>query len=288
MNTYYYLSADKEPHGPHTLDELRALLATGKLTEATMVSAPGSGNWISLATLLTTPQAMPTLPQQDAGPCPACSCKLATTLNLLPERCPQCGYRLRPQNPNSLWQNFLLALRKSFVLKGRATRIELWSFVLFSMILSFIFLTVLQIAAVILLPAEALFALDTPNYNDMPLFMTPEVKTALILISTLTIIFNIVLFVPQLSATIRRLHDVGRSGWHVVLYLAMCMVLPFCAGCIAGALSNPSTSPLIFIGIGVALSLTLIGYALYLFILLILDSHRGTNTYGVSPKYPIS
>ena len=288
MTTYYYLSADKEPQGPHTLDELRALLATGKLTNDTMVSTLGSGNWVSLSTLLSTPQALPAIPQQEAGPCPACGCKLSATLNLLPERCPQCAYRLRPQNPNSLWQNFLQALRKSFVLQGRATRIELWSFVLFSTIISVAFLTVVQIAAVIMLPAEALFALNTPNNNDMPLYMTPEAETALILISTLTVIFNIIIFVPQFTATVRRLHDVGRSGWLAGLYLAACILLPFLAGFLAGFIHQSTAAPILALIIGLTVTLFLIGFGIYLFILLLLDSHRGTNKYGVSPKYPIS
>lgn len=65
-------------------------------------------------------------------------------------------------------------------------------------------------------------------------------------------LFSLLIFVPSLSLTIRRLHDTGRSAWHVLWSF-----------------------------------LPVVG-TIILFVFMCLDSHPGMNQYGPSPKYPMA
>ncbi len=295
MNEYYYLNENREPQGPHTLDELRALLATGKLQPDTKAARKGDSTWRDLQAVLDTPaQPLPVPPQSaPAGTCPSCAGELSATNNQLPEQCPACGYRLRAFNIHDLWQNFVLALRKSFTIKGRAPRIEYWSFVLFSTIIVQVFLTALQIVAVGMLPEDTLTALDNPGANNMPDELPTGALIMLFVLGLVYFVLNLAVMVPHITVTIRRLHDVGRSGMWLLGYfvllgvwilslLAMVAALPFLSQ--TEATPYDSVLPIMF----VVTMLIVLAYGLYLFILSVLDSQRGPNKYGPSPKYPIS
>lgn len=295
MNEYYYLNENREPQGPHTLDELRALLATGKLQPDTKAARKGDSTWSDLQAVLDTPVQVMSVPAQSApaGTCPACATELSAANNQLPERCPGCGYRLRAFNIHDLWQNFVLALRKSFVIKGRAPRIEYWSFVLFSTIIVQVFLTVLQIVAVGMLPEDTLTALDNPGANNMPDELPTGALIMLFVLGLVYFLLNLAVMVPHITVTIRRLHDVGRSGMWLLGYfvllgvwilslLAMVAALPFLSQ--TEATPYDSVLPIMFV---VMLLITLAA-CLYIFILTVLDSQRGPNKYGPSPKYPLS
>ncbi len=296
MNEYYYLNENKEPQGPHTIDELRALLATGKLQPDTKAARKGDSTWRDLQAVLDTPIQVMSMPAQSApaGTCPACDTELSATNNQLPERCPGCGYRLRAFNIHDLWQNFVLALRKSFVIKGRAPRIEYWSFVLFSTIIVYVFMTVLQIVAVSMLPTDALTALDTPGAENMPEELPVGAIAVLFILGIVHFLLNLAVMVPQITVTVRRLHDVGRSGkWLlgyfvlVVLWVASLIAMVASMAPYEATADTPDIAmsfPIIFI---VMLLITLAS-CLYIFILTVLDSQRGPNKYGPSPKYPLS
>ena len=81
---------------------------------------------------------------------------------------------------------------------GRATRSDYWYFVLFTVIISIV-----------------LNLIDTYAINPL-LGMTPEeaVKGGL-----LSGIFALALFIPQLGLGVRRLHDIGKSGWWYFIIL---------------------------------------------------------------------
>ena len=84
---------------------------------------------------------------------------------------------------------FLIALRKYAVFSGRARRKEYWFFLLFYLILLFLPGTVLA-----LLGVEA-----------------EDVLTAVILVTVLA------LALPNIAVTVRRLHDIGLSGWWILI-----------------------------------------------------------------------
>src|SRR5690348_8012138 len=75
--------------------------------------------------------------------------------------------------------SYLTVLQKSFTFQGRARRKEYWLFILFNYIVLIGFSLV-------------------GNLFEMPLLST---------------IYSLIMFIPSISAIVRRMHDVGRSGW---------------------------------------------------------------------------
>lgn len=113
---------------------------------------------------------------------------------------------------------FIEAYKRAFDFSGRSRRKEYWMFVLFYAI-ALIILTIL----------------------DRVLFGDSE-------IAVLSLIFTLVSAIPSISITVRRLHDIGKSGWWILLSL-----IPFVGGII-------------------------------LFVFTVLDSQHGSNKWGTNPK----
>ena len=95
---------------------------------------------------------------------------------------------------------FILALKNWNKFKGRANRSEFWYFTLFYFILAIItyFIDV------------SFFGYDPMDPNSLGV-LQPAI--------------NLVLFIPSFSVTIRRLHDVNKSGWNLLWYLTIIMTL---------------------------------------------------------------
>jgi len=91
------------------------------------------------------------------------------------------------------FQWFITAIKKFADFKGRARRKEYWYFVLFS------------------------------NLITLPLSFLAE---SLPIISIVSLVFSLALIIPSLATGVRRMHDVGKSGWFLLipfynLYLAV-------------------------------------------------------------------
>jgi len=115
---------------------------------------------------------------------------------------------------------YISVIKKYAVFDGRARREEYWMFVLFNFIISLV-LGILDIIS---------GTMDASGFG---------------LLST---IYMLGVLLPGLGVTIRRLHDIGKSGW----FIWICLI-PI-IGCI------------------------------WLLILLVTDSNPGTNKYGPNPK----
>jgi uncharacterized membrane protein YhaH (DUF805 family) len=115
--------------------------------------------------------------------------------------------------------------------KGRATRSEYWYFLLFSIIIALI-----------------LTALDSMIINPL-LGIQPVVETART--GILGMLFSIGTLIPSVALAIRRLHDIGKNGWWILL--------------------------------GVIPIVNIIGIFVLLYFF-IKDSQPGENLYGPSPK----
>lgn len=102
---------------------------------------------------------------------------------------------------------------------GRARRREYWTFVLVNCLI-----------ALLLLTLGLAFGEDSPASNIM------------------VTIFYLIMLVPNLSVSVRRLHDIGKSGWYMFLSL-----IPLIGG-------------------------------LILLIWSLMDSEPGENQYGKNPK----
>ena len=90
---------------------------------------------------------------------------------------------------------YILAFKQAFNFKGRANRPEFWYFTLFYTIIYFISLLI-----------------------DTQVLGTSMSETGLI-----GGIYALISIIPSLSVTIRRLHDVNKSGWN---YLWVFTIIP--------------------------------------------------------------
>ena len=86
------------------------------------------------------------------------------------------------------FQYFLDAFRKYAVFQGRSRRKEYWYFVLFTFIIG-----------------VCLEVLDFVFFKN--------------LFVPFAIIYDLAVFIPSLAVTVRRLHDIGKSGWWYLIFL---------------------------------------------------------------------
>ena len=122
---------------------------------------------------------------------------------------------------------YLTVLKKYADFKGRASRKEYWMFVLFNIVFS--------IAAFLL---------------DRLLGLTSLIQGGEF--GILTILYPLAVLIPALAVTVRRLHDVGKSGWMILIGL-----------------------------------IPLIG-SIWLLVLYLTDSIPGANRYGPNPKESVT
>ena len=119
---------------------------------------------------------------------------------------------------------YIAALKKYAVFQGRAQRKEYWFFILFYLI----FMVVAFIVDAVL---GTEYYVD--EFESIGLFAT---------------LYSLAMIVPSLAVTVRRLHDVGRSGWWILISL-----IPLIGGIV-------------------------------IFVFMVLDSQEGENRFGPNPK----
>ena len=133
---------------------------------------------------------------------------------------------------------FLKVLKNYTDFKGRSRRTEFWMFFLFNSIF-------LIVAGII----DNLLGITFDTIFGLPIKIHPEFTAIQISPSGyFYLIYALAILIPGLAVTVRRLHDVGKSGWMLLIGL-----------------------------------IPLLG-AIYLFVLLVTDSNLGPNQYGENPK----
>ena len=126
---------------------------------------------------------------------------------------------------------YIRVLKKYAVFSGRARRTEYWMFVLFNFIFSLV-ASLLQLA--IFGMALWVFSPLSIEYGVIGSFIP--------------VVYYIAVFVPTLAVSVRRLHDIGKSGWYLLINLI------------------PIAGPIWFL------------------VLVCSDSQPGDNEYGPNPK----
>jgi len=119
---------------------------------------------------------------------------------------------------------YLKALQSYATFNGRARRSEYWNFIFVNLIFSFI--------AII---ADHIFRIAMPLIGYGPI----------------TFLYSLAVFCPALGVLVRRLHDVGKSGWF-----------------------------------GLIIFIPLVGLV-WLFVLLVSEGNAGENEYGTNPKVEV-
>lgn len=91
---------------------------------------------------------------------------------------------------------YLEVLKKYAVFSGRARRKEYWMFVLFNLIFA--------IAAMII---DNVLGLAIKDVGYGPFY----------------ILYSLATLIPGLAVSVRRLHDIGKSGWYLLMGLIPCV-----------------------------------------------------------------
>ena len=294
---YFYITqSNKSPKGPYYLSELERMVQMGEIDDDALIAAAGDTEWVPLRSKLhsgaccgmpdlppiPTHLVMPAIPSvAEVGPCPDCGKKVPLGPDgQIPVECPHCRYLFRAENPSSFWGNIQLTFKKLTVFKGRATRMEFWYFYLFNYIVSLCItmpLAVMQISS--MTPTQM-------RLYEEQMFLVGHWDTPAGIIQLVQIVLSLVFMLLQLSVTVRRLHDVGKSATLLaLLYLPIPLMLLLAFGLINSA-NSPLTTLWTLLGIVLVLCIFLMAVSIALLVAVCTDSKPGSNRYGLSPKYP--
>lgn len=91
---------------------------------------------------------------------------------------------------------YLKVLKQYADFKGRARRKEYWYFILFN-----------GIFALIAMGLDNLLGITFSSYNRNLFY------------GYLYVLYGLIVFIPSLAVVVRRLHDVGKSGWWYLIVL---------------------------------------------------------------------
>lgn len=229
----YYLAKNGQKAGPFTIEQL----VQNGLTPESLVFTQGMTAWTKasevaeLASILKpTPAPQPAPAAPAPAPAPQPQYQAPQPQYQQPYQQPAMGnYVATPQ------MDFVTAvktcLQKYFNFKGRARRSEFWWFMLATYIFNSVVNGILySIMGGLLAKKEALKAELTQqglnsimNGGDLEAVKqaaeSQDPTTTIIILGILMFIVSVVIFIPQLSAMVRRLHDVGKSGNILWLYL---------------------------------------------------------------------
>ena len=163
---------------------------------------------------------------------------------------------------------------KYAVFKGRARRSEYWWFSLF----------ILLVTAVLLGPVAVLAYLEESGVinTDSGLWSAGFAISAIM--ALIGVLFLLAMIIPSIAVEVRRLHDIGRSGWWVFWSFAVSLLaasVPFFLFDFKVAL-DMALLPGLLLGVTKLCNWIL---EIVLFVFTLLNSHKGENKYGPSPKY---
>ena len=214
---YYYLNSKKTPTGPHSIEELCALLQQGTITLETLAAPVGGDAWKPLGTILTEASAagedLPPVPGiKGEVACPYCGQEFTTERKGLPEQCPHCGAELHAQS-GGLWRNFALAVKRCLVFRGRSTRKEYWS----TMLICFVLYMLLAMSLII-----TLVTLEVGDHIEHGTAIWVGAGAYVFICLSSILLF--------LGVQVRRLHDVGWSGWWVAASMLFGVGFGFAGG----------------------------------------------------------
>jgi len=173
--------------------------------------------------------------------------------------------------------------RKYFTFSGRASRAEYWWWTLFLFAGSFVYTFVGMIAlAPMFKGALGGLEVDTLALED---FGAGE----LLWITVIGAAFSLLTFIPTLSVTVRRLHDIGRSGaWILMPWLLNGAV--FLGGLISGSVAtgvpgldgiggDPLIGTILMFGGGIGLLIM----SIKMLVWMLKRGTRGDNFFGADP-----
>ncbi len=271
---YYYLK-NNQPVGPLNEEQLKSTIISEGLLPDTLVATEGAQQWVPLQTIPGMEETLSTLAASGIGSCPNCHAEI--TGYTMPAVCPHCGYEmaLPPEHRESLWKHFCFAMKKSFTLRGRATRMEYWSFQLFFSIIFMGYSTICSIFCPLFLNGEELKETNTP-------WESPSFYAIVILVLLLMYLPFLAMLPAFISVSVRRLHDIGAGGW----WIPAAILSLFAPTVVAMIPVVCGANELVFFSsyiLGSALTIIL---CIRVIVSHFQDTQRGANKHGPSSKYP--
>lgn len=131
--------------------------------------------------------------------------------------------------------------------EGRSRRSEYWKVVLFNLIIYIPFYIVYGILVASLIA--------NPNLMNNPEHVLGSIGMGSIILIFVYMLYGLACFLPFISILVRRLHDIGLSGYYAMLLLLL--LIPFISWIVS----------------------------LMIIVAMCIDSKPGTNQYGPSVKY---
>lgn len=245
----WYYADGSERQGPLERSDIERLIADGTITEDTLVWREGLDGWEAAdAHFQMTPEAPAAPPPMPDAPMPDAPKSEASEPAQSADIGPDGLYIHAPSRTFS--EAISTCMSKFVTFKGRASRSEYWFFMLLTLIVSIV--------------TSSLDVVLFPNLLD---------------ISPLNSISALILFLPTLSASVRRLHDTDRSGWWIGgAYLFLLAV-------VVAAIAIFSDAPGEEDSIQYAILLGICGLAFFIYaiVVLIFTIQRGTpgpNRFG--------
>lgn len=150
----------------------------------------------------------------------------------------------------------ILPYRRYFEFSGRSRRKEYWLFTLFTML----------VTLVLMATAVALVASNLQGVMEWTPAAWQRLSVGVWAVGGLLVLFFLFSIIPAVAVQIRRLHDLGVSGWWYLAFL------------VGGGVIDQIPE------VGQALnSLLSIGWIVWMF----MPGTQGPNTYGDDPKNPV-
>ena len=105
-------------------------------------------------------------------------------------------------------------MRKYVTFSGRATRSEFWWFYLFTVLVNLVATSQASSFVPTLLDGQDMTENESLYFLNNFFFLY---------LSTIT---SLILLLPSLAVAVRRLHDVGRSGWWILIAFTVIGIIP--------------------------------------------------------------
>lgn len=165
-------------------------------------------------------------------------------------------------------QWMILPLKRYFDFRGRSRRKEFWMYTLFVIIVS-----------IALSIVDAMLGLGGGMSGETDLSGTSVGAAGTLSGGVLASLFALATFIPTIAVSVRRLHDIDRTGWWVALplgfYLAALVLVVGSATSDAGAGMT---------GVGLALMGVGVISAILLLVWYCMPGTPGPNRFGEDPK----
>ncbi|GIR39183.1 MAG: aminopeptidase [Rhodobacterales bacterium] len=111
-------------------------------------------------------------------------------------------------------QSISTCMRKYVNFSGRATRSEFWWFYLFTVLVNLVATSQASSFVPTLLDGQDMTENESSYFLNNFFFLY---------LSTIT---SLILLLPSLAVAVRRLHDVGRSGWWILIAFTVIGIIP--------------------------------------------------------------